>query len=169
MAEAEVSERVVVVCDRCQGTGKDPSYANGSAGPDGFTHEPWPCQAHVGGCGGNGWRSRTLFPDSLAARKLELADAVMAKRLMLATRYSDNEWNVAEERIEAALGLSLRPRRSAEEDGGHGDIAQERLGAYSRPAVRWLEGEYLTIRPSFMTRIQSDIALTTARSWLMKR
>ena len=67
-------------------------------------------------------------------------------------------------RIEAALGLSLRPRRSAEEDGGHGDIAQERLGAYSRPAVRWLEGEYLTIRPSFMTE-GAVLSYRTTFSW----
>jgi hypothetical protein len=51
-------------------------------------------------------------------------------------------------RIESALGLSLRPRRSADAEA-HGDIAQERLGAYSHPAVRWLEGEYLTVRPAF--------------------
>ena len=67
-------------------------------------------------------------------------------------------------RIEAALGLSLRPRRSSDEDGGHGDIAQERLGAYSRPAVRWLEGDYLTIRPSFATE-GALIAYRTTISW----
>src|SRR5438874_8628201 len=54
-------------------------------------------------------------------------------------------------RMEAALGLELRngaaatPAVSAARDG----FAPEEMGAYARPAVRWLEGEYLTLRPSF--------------------
>ena len=51
-------------------------------------------------------------------------------------------------RIEEALGVTLRPRaRPAGGDGG--DIAPAELGAYARPAVRWLEGDYLTVRPAF--------------------
>lgn len=51
-------------------------------------------------------------------------------------------------RIEAALGIALRPRfRAAEEE--RGGIAPAELGAYARPAVQWLEGEYLTVRPAF--------------------
>ncbi|WP_018261056.1 helix-turn-helix domain-containing protein [Methylobacterium sp. WSM2598] len=46
-------------------------------------------------------------------------------------------------RLEEALGVSLRgPAPSARH-------APERLGAYSREAVAWLEGRYLTLRPSF--------------------
>jgi hypothetical protein len=51
-------------------------------------------------------------------------------------------------RIESALGLALRVRgRDPDERGG--DIAPDELGAYARQAVRWIEGDYLTVRPSF--------------------
>jgi transcriptional regulator with XRE-family HTH domain len=48
-------------------------------------------------------------------------------------------------RLEEALGKPLRRLR------GNGDaaLAPETLGSYSRPAVKWLEGSYLTLRPSF--------------------
>jgi transcriptional regulator with XRE-family HTH domain len=46
-------------------------------------------------------------------------------------------------RLEQALGISLRP---SEDAGGQ---APDTLGAYSRAAVGWLEGDYLTLRPSF--------------------
>lgn len=65
-------------------------------------------------------------------------------------------------RIEEALGMSLRPRKGAEE--AHSDIAQERLGAYSHPAVRGLEGDYLTLRPAFMTE-GAIVAYRTSISW----
>lgn len=50
-------------------------------------------------------------------------------------------------RLESALGLKLRK--------GHATLvaepatAPDSLGSYSRPAVKWLEGSYLTLRPSF--------------------
>jgi len=55
-------------------------------------------------------------------------------------------------RLEEALGVSLRqcgrpapvPERTASSD-----IAPDNLGAYSRRAVTWLEGNYVTLRPSF--------------------
>jgi transcriptional regulator with XRE-family HTH domain len=65
-------------------------------------------------------------------------------------------------RIEEALGLSLRPRRAFENE--HSEIAQERLGAYSRPAVRGLEGDYLTVRPAFMTE-GALVAYRTSIAW----
>jgi transcriptional regulator with XRE-family HTH domain len=53
-------------------------------------------------------------------------------------------------RIEEALGTSLRNGRSEPPEVKQaGTFAPEEMGAYARPAVRWLEGEYLTIRPSF--------------------
>jgi transcriptional regulator with XRE-family HTH domain len=52
-------------------------------------------------------------------------------------------------RLEEALGASLRaPVRSAASAAPTG-LAPETLGSYSRTAVAWLEGEYLTLRPSF--------------------
>ena len=47
-------------------------------------------------------------------------------------------------RIEEALGL-----RGPDQKPASPGSAPEHLGAYSRPAVRWLEASYLTVRPSF--------------------
>jgi transcriptional regulator with XRE-family HTH domain len=46
-------------------------------------------------------------------------------------------------RIEGVLGLRLRNTRL-----GPGVIAPDTLGSYSRAAVKWLEGTYVTLRPS---------------------
>ena len=51
-------------------------------------------------------------------------------------------------RLEEALGVKLRKAEALLTATPLG-LAPEDLGAYSRPAVRWLEGDYLTIRPSF--------------------
>lgn len=48
-------------------------------------------------------------------------------------------------RLEDALGTSLR---GAPEPATHA-FAPESMGAYVRPGVQWLEGSYLTLRPSF--------------------
>ena len=54
-------------------------------------------------------------------------------------------------RLEEALGISLR----AKVNGGAPapeimpGLAPDGLGSYSRPAVAWMEGDYLTLRPSF--------------------
>ena len=50
-------------------------------------------------------------------------------------------------RLEQALGVSLR--KGADAAPVNGDVAPDSLGAYSRRAVAWLEGTYLTLRPSF--------------------
>lgn len=54
-------------------------------------------------------------------------------------------------RLEEALGRRLRapamPAPGARP--ATSGLAPDELGAYARAAVRWLEGEYLTIRPSF--------------------
>jgi len=53
-------------------------------------------------------------------------------------------------RLEQALGLSLRKEREAPTAaGGNGEVAPDGLGAYSRRAVAWIEGDYVTLRPSF--------------------
>src|SRR5918993_1778689 len=48
-------------------------------------------------------------------------------------------------RLEDALGTGLR---GAARPAGH-HFAPESMGAYARPGVQWLEGSYLTLRPSF--------------------
>ncbi|HEX8838854.1 MAG TPA: helix-turn-helix transcriptional regulator [Sphingomicrobium sp.] len=50
-------------------------------------------------------------------------------------------------RLEDALGTSLRSRTMIQPNVGL--FAPESMGAYARPAVQWLEGTYLTLRPSF--------------------
>lgn len=46
-------------------------------------------------------------------------------------------------RLEEALGVALRDAAGASGPA----IAPTELGAYARPAVRWLEGRYLVLRP----------------------
>lgn len=65
-------------------------------------------------------------------------------------------------RIEEALGVTLRAESVAPQPSG-GDIASETLGAYARSAVTWLEGRYLTLRPSFGTPGGVFAYLTTIR------
>src|SRR5690349_8208797 len=52
-------------------------------------------------------------------------------------------------RVEEALGVSLR-RGAPDAEGAPKDgVAPDGLGAYSRRGAAWLEGVYVTIRPSF--------------------
>jgi transcriptional regulator with XRE-family HTH domain len=82
-------------------------------------------------------------------------------------------------RLEQALGVSLRNGA-----GGAGtaaaaaaavpEMAPDELGSYSRAAVSWIEGAYLTIRPSFgdTTAVYTyctEIAWDAARSSLVFR
>jgi hypothetical protein len=65
-------------------------------------------------------------------------------------------------RLEDALGKSLRAPA-----GGHAEpkmFAPETMGAYARPAVKWLEGTYLTMRPSF-SEDGAIFAYLTSISW----
>lgn len=64
-------------------------------------------------------------------------------------------------RIEEALGAALRP---AALHASH-DLAPESMGAYSRAAARWIEGRYLTLRPSFETPGGIYAYVTTLR-WI---
>jgi transcriptional regulator with XRE-family HTH domain len=49
-------------------------------------------------------------------------------------------------RIEDVLGTSLRAKLPSPLEA---TLAPEAMGSYSRPAVRWIEGSYLTLRPAF--------------------
>jgi transcriptional regulator with XRE-family HTH domain len=53
-------------------------------------------------------------------------------------------------RLEQALGIDLRAKLTPT-PSIHG-LAPDELGFYSRPAVSWIEGAYLTLRPSFGDR-----------------
>lgn len=63
-------------------------------------------------------------------------------------------------RLEEALGTSLR----AEPQHDLHSFAPESMGAYARPGVQWLEGRYLTLRPSF-SEPGALFAYLTAISW----
>ncbi|MEM1050954.1 MAG: helix-turn-helix transcriptional regulator [Pseudomonadota bacterium] len=54
-------------------------------------------------------------------------------------------------RLEEALGASLRGNAVAEPEvtATNPMLAPAEMGSYARPAVRWIEGEYLTLRASF--------------------
>jgi transcriptional regulator with XRE-family HTH domain len=69
-------------------------------------------------------------------------------------------------RLEQALGVSLR--KAQDEPAAtapiNGDIAPDGLGAYSRRAVMWLEGIYITLRPSFGDK-EAIYAYRTEIAW----
>jgi transcriptional regulator with XRE-family HTH domain len=79
-------------------------------------------------------------------------------------------------RLEQALGVSLRKALDAPVTVAlpHGDVAPDSLGAYSRRAVTWLEGVYVTVRPSFGDKeaiyaYRTEIAWEAAASSLVFR
>jgi transcriptional regulator with XRE-family HTH domain len=55
-------------------------------------------------------------------------------------------------RLEQALGVDLRTRLTPAPAPSAQGLAPGDLGYYSRPAVSWIEGSYLTLRPSFGDR-----------------
>jgi len=65
-------------------------------------------------------------------------------------------------RLEDALGIGLRSAGTAVEPAGL--FAPESMGAYARPAVQWLEGTYLTLRPSFSEQ-GAVFAYLTSIAW----
>jgi transcriptional regulator with XRE-family HTH domain len=69
-------------------------------------------------------------------------------------------------RLEQALGVSLRKVQDtpAAITPVNGDVAPDSLGAYSRRAVTWLEGVYVTLRPSFGDK-DSIYAYRTEIAW----
>lgn len=72
-------------------------------------------------------------------------------------------------RLEQALGVPLR-QNGAPAPAAHG-VAPDELGFYSRRAVQWIEGVYVTLRPSFsdpdaIYAYQTEIAWDEASSRL---
>jgi transcriptional regulator with XRE-family HTH domain len=83
-------------------------------------------------------------------------------------------------RLEQALGISLRNgvggagATVARAGAAVPEMAPDELGSYSRAAVSWIEGAYLTIRPSFGDKTAvyaycTEIAWDAARSSLVFR
>jgi len=79
-------------------------------------------------------------------------------------------------RLEQALGASLRKVQDVTPVAIplNGDIAPDSLGAYSRRAVSWIEGSYVTVRPSFGDKeaiyaYRTEIAWDDAASSLLFR
>lgn len=68
-------------------------------------------------------------------------------------------------RLEQALGLPLRELRQDTAPISSGDIAPDALGAYSRRAVAWIEGDYVTLRPSFGGGKDAIYAYRTEIAW----
>jgi transcriptional regulator with XRE-family HTH domain len=69
-------------------------------------------------------------------------------------------------RLEQALGVPLRKASSAQvtAPAANGDVAPDSLGAYARRAVTWIEGTYVTVRPSFGDK-QAIYAYRTEILW----
>ena len=79
-------------------------------------------------------------------------------------------------RLEEALGVSLRNNhvKPAAAPSPVLGLAPAELGYYSRPAVAWIEGAYLTLRPSFGDKnaiyaYQTDIGWDDEHSSLIFR
>jgi transcriptional regulator with XRE-family HTH domain len=79
-------------------------------------------------------------------------------------------------RLEQALGVSLRKAHEVPAVAApvNGDVAPDSLGSYSRRAVAWIEGTYLTVRPSFGDKAaiyayHTEIAWDAAASSLLFR
>jgi transcriptional regulator with XRE-family HTH domain len=69
-------------------------------------------------------------------------------------------------RLEEALGIPLRTRAAPlRPEPAPAGIAPGELGFYARPAVAWLEGDYLTLRPSFGGDRDALYAYRTEISW----
>jgi transcriptional regulator with XRE-family HTH domain len=62
-------------------------------------------------------------------------------------------------RLEDVLGIQLRVAAKSENI-----IAPDALGSYSRPAVHWLEGNYLCIRPS-ISKVPAIYVYTIGIAW----
>ncbi len=69
-------------------------------------------------------------------------------------------------RLEEALGVPLRKGAVAPAPvvPANGDVAPDSLGSYSRRAVAWIEGNYVTLRPSFGDK-EAIYAYRTEIAW----
>jgi transcriptional regulator with XRE-family HTH domain len=87
--------------------------------------------------------------EALARRRISRKTLAVEARISVSTlekaMAGDRPFSLASVmRIEQALGIALRSITAEAPN-----IAPPELGSYSRDAVSWLEGKYLTLRPSF--------------------
>jgi transcriptional regulator with XRE-family HTH domain len=94
--------------------------------------------------------------EELARRRMSRASLAAAAKLSLSTvekilsgRRAMTLTTIV--RLEDALQVRLRDEPPAEQPASilAAGFAPDELGGYGRPAVAWLEGAYLTVRPSF--------------------
>src|SRR3954463_9174396 len=67
-------------------------------------------------------------------------------------------------RLEQALGVSLRKGGNEIAPVANGEPPPDSLGPYSRRAVSWIEGTYVTVRPSFSEK-DAIYAYLTQIAW----
>lgn len=68
-------------------------------------------------------------------------------------------------KLEAALAIALKPQQAVDTGAEKtSQVAPSSLGSYSHASVKWIEGEYITIRPSF-TESGIIFSYLTAISW----
>jgi transcriptional regulator with XRE-family HTH domain len=90
-----------------------------------------------------------LIREELARRRITRATLADQARISLSTLEKalsgQRSFTLATVvRLEEALKKKLRPEAHVS-----AALAPESLGSYARPAVSWIEGDYLTLRPSF--------------------
>lgn len=110
----------------------------------------------------NGARIALVIREELARQRLSRAGLAARARISLSSLEKALAGHRAFTvqslvRLEEALGV---PLRRAPESA----IAPDRLGSYARPAVMWLAGSYLTIRPS-LSDAKAVYAYRTEIAW----
>jgi transcriptional regulator with XRE-family HTH domain len=112
-------------------------------------------------------RISSLIREELAKRRLTRAGLADGAKLSLSTLEKalsgQRPFTLASVvRLESALGFPLR--RTGNGHAVEAATAPDSLGSYARPAVKWLEGDYLTLRPSFSVA-KAVYAYRTAITW----
>ncbi len=112
-------------------------------------------------------RISSLIREELAKRRMTRAGLADHAKLSLSTLEKalsgQRPFTLATVvRLETALTVKLRKLNGTT---SHEPVtAPDGLGSYSRPAVKWLEGNYLTLRPSFSVS-KAIYAYRTEISW----
>jgi transcriptional regulator with XRE-family HTH domain len=112
-------------------------------------------------------RISSLIREELAKRRMTRAGLADHAKLSLSTLEKalsgQRPFTLATVvRLETALALNLR--KAPNGHGAEPATAPDSLGSYARPAVKWLEGSYLTLRPSFSVA-KAIYAYRTEISW----